>query len=144
MGFSITITGQLWEFLGSLALGCAIGVLYDVFRILRAAVVHKSFMVFIEDVVFFLLAGFLTFSYFFAVEQGQLRIFVLLGEILGFVLYFFTIGVVVMRMSRLILRFIRGALRFLFRPFTAIFSHLRKRVGVRFQKTEGAAASQEK
>lgn len=53
----ITVAGQTWLFLLSVALGAALGVCYDVFRILRIAFRHPSLAVLLEDILFSLAAG---------------------------------------------------------------------------------------
>ena len=64
----ITIAGQTWLFLLSIALGAGLGVCYDLFRILRIALPHPTLAVLAED---------LLFSY-FRFDWGRSRISALL------------------------------------------------------------------
>ena len=46
---------------------------------------------------------------------GQLRFFIVLGELLGGVIYYFTIGSLVMKISKLIIRAVKAVFRFIYR-----------------------------
>ena len=80
----ITVAGQTWLFLLSVALGAALGVCYDVFRILRIAFRHPSLAVLLEDILFSLAAAGATFAFLLTTGNGQLRAFFLIGEMVEF------------------------------------------------------------
>ena len=80
----ITVAGQTWLFLLSVALGAALGVCYDVFRILRIAFRHPSLAVLLEDILFSLAAAGATFAFLLTTGNGQLRAFFLIGSWWGF------------------------------------------------------------
>ena len=91
----MTVARETVIFLLSCLVGAWIGVVYDAFRIIRIAFPHGKWAVFIEDVIFVLISA--VFTFFFSVKflNGFFRVFVVAGEILGFVIYYFTIGVLV-------------------------------------------------
>ena len=89
------------------ALGAGLGVLYDVFRLLRLVTGGKALLVFLEDLLFSFLAAGCTLYFIIEFCSGWLRLFVLAGEVLGFILYHFTVGEIVIRLFRLICRGIR-------------------------------------
>ena len=64
-------------------------VLYDLFRILRRVFHHRDWLVFCEDVCFFVLAGMLTWQYLLENCRGELRAFVFAAELIGALLWFF-------------------------------------------------------
>ncbi|MEM1485950.1 spore cortex biosynthesis protein YabQ [Oscillospiraceae bacterium PP1C4] len=113
----ITIAGQTWMFLMSIALGAVLGVCYDVFRILRVAVDHPPFAVVIEDVIFSIICAVATFLFMISVDSGQVRVFVLIGEGVGFMLYYCTVGVLIIGVSKWIIGIIRSIFTFLWRIF---------------------------
>ena len=53
----ISVSQQTMTFLQSLLLGAALGMLYDVFRILRLLIPSGKVISFVEDIVYFLLCG---------------------------------------------------------------------------------------
>lgn len=96
-----------WEqtriFLWAIAVGAGIMALYDLFRILRLAFAQREWMIFLEDVCFFAVAGMVTWFYLLESCKGQLRGFVFIGEGIGAVLYFLTLGQLVMAASKSII-----------------------------------------
>lgn len=108
---------QVWLFLEAVLLGAALGAVYDVFRILRLAFPNGRVLIFLEDMLYFALVGIVSFSFVLLQNGGVLRAFLLAGELLGAVLYFFSLGVLVMKAAQGIIRLVRGFLRFLFRIF---------------------------
>lgn len=71
----ITVAGQTWLFLLSVALGAALGVCYDVFRILRIAFRHPSLAVLLEDILFSLAAAGATFAFLLTTATAAARLF---------------------------------------------------------------------
>ena len=86
------ITNQLVWFGQSILLGIFLGITYDIFRILRSSIKHNTTIVFIEDMIFFLICSVATFYFMMNVSMGQIRIFILIGELIGAILYKITIG----------------------------------------------------
>ncbi|MEG1943175.1 MAG: spore cortex biosynthesis protein YabQ [Angelakisella sp.] len=102
----MSISHQLTMFLYALLLGGLFGIIYDVFRVSRLAFRLPWGLVLLEDITFFLLSAVLLFGYFLEQNSGEVRIFAVLGVLLGWVIYFFTLGTIVMRLSGLIIRII--------------------------------------
>lgn len=104
-------------FLWSMAVGAGIMMCYDVFRILRAAFQPNDVCIFIEDVIFFVIAGLATWFYLLESCHGELRGFVMVGEGIGGLLYFLTVGRAVMGVARPLIRFFQGVIeRLILRP----------------------------
>lgn len=114
---AIAITEQTAVFLHALLLGMALGCLYDVFRITRIAFLIPAALVLAEDLLFFFLSSIVLFGFMLERSYGQIRWFILLGVVLGWVLYYFTLGSLVMKCSARIIGFTRRLLAFLWRPF---------------------------
>lgn len=124
----ITIAGQTWMFLLSIALGAALGVCYDVFRIVRIAVPNPPAVIVAEDLAYAVICTVATFLFFLTIDCGQIRLFVLFGEVIGFVLYYCTIGVLVLGVSRRIIgvvHFVCGVVwRVLLRPVWVVLEKI--------------------
>lgn len=124
----IVVAQQVWLFLYSCLLGAGLGLLYDLFRISRIAFPSPVAVVLVEDILYFGLCAVATFLFIMAQNYGQIRWFILAGELIGWVVYYLTVGVVVIGASRAIIRVIAWMLRLLYRlfiaPFVAIFRWL--------------------
>ena len=142
----ISIASQTWIFLGAIVLGAGLGVYYDAFRILRIAIPHAPWAVCMEDLLFFLLGGVLTACYLLVTEYGELRLFILVGETIGFILYHCTIGVVVMGAAKGVIGGLRWIgtwiWRLFFAPLIAVFKFLERNLRKMLRKaTERASGS---
>ena len=139
----IEVNTQTVVFLQSLALGFALGLFYDVFRILRLAVRHSGAAVFLEDVLFFAFCAVVTFLFSLTAVSGHVRVFLVVGEFLGATLYYFSLGALVMRVSKVIIRFVKALLRLLYRIFIRPFVRLARffaRKGAKIGAKWGAKA----
>ena len=71
----------------SILLGCVFCFFYDLLRALRKAY-HNSFIAInIFDIMYWIISAFITFVFLIARTNGEIRGFVLLGELMGFVLF---------------------------------------------------------
>ena len=88
---------ELGLFIFSVVIGIVFALVFDVLRVIRIIFPHKAFVVFIEDILFMLFCGFWFFIFSMTYARGQLRAFLLMGSVLGFSLYIFTVGELVKR-----------------------------------------------
>lgn len=125
----ITVAEQTKNFLFSCGFGFLLGILYDFFRILRIAFFRKKISVFIQDIIFWALSAMLTFIFILSLNHGEIRGYILFGELLGFVIYFFSFGPLVVRSGKAVIellkRFLKIVFRIIFAPFRFIFKLLR-------------------
>ena len=127
-----------WEqtliFLRAIAVGAGIMLCYDLFRMLRIAFTVSDAVIFVEDVVFFVAAGLITWFYLLESCRGELRGFVMIGEGLGGIIYFFTIGRAVMGVAKPVIHFLQhlidrlilSPLRWIWKTAVAVFHWLVK------------------
>lgn len=126
----IAVNTQTIIFLQSLLLGAALGAVYDLFRIFRVAFPLPAGVIVAEDLLYFVFCGFVSFFFAMTVNFGQVRFFILLGEAMGFLLYYLTLGSLVMRCAQKILDALRWILRLvgkLFLPAVWLFCWLKRR-----------------
>lgn len=83
---------QILVFLCSCVLGVILGVFYDIFRVIRVMINPKNIVVFVQDVVYFLICGFITFAFVLVFNFGESRFYILVGETIGWVTYHITLG----------------------------------------------------
>lgn len=67
--------------------GILIGLLFDVFRILRKSFKTADIVTYIEDIMFWILTGIIILYSIFAFNNGEIRLFMFLGLILGIAFY---------------------------------------------------------
>lgn len=112
-------------FLGACLLGAAIAACYDTLRLIRVMLPHPRFLINLEDFLFFVAAAVVTFAFFLSYSDGGFRIFILAGELLGAVLYFFSISLVLLRLLSPVMRLARRLLRGIFHPFVLLFQRIK-------------------
>ncbi len=127
--YGLSLATQTKNFLFSLGLGFIMGIFYDVFRIIRISISQKKIVVIIFDVLYCIFLGFSDFIFFITVNEGQIRFYLLCGELMGFAVYYFSLGAIIFSLSEKIIEFIRNSLKRFFCvlifPFKWIFTRLR-------------------
>lgn len=116
---------QMLSFLLSIFLGVCVGVFYDVFRILRLSLSTHKIVVLVQDILFWLFTAVASFLFVFVVNNGEFRFYFVFGELVGFAVYYFTMGAAVMKITQWLVKIIRkifrGVFRILLFPFKKIF-----------------------
>lgn len=124
----IYLADQTRSFLYSCGLGAMLGVFYDLFRILRIAFPTRRWAVFVQDVIYWAACALLSYLFLLTQSDGVVRVFLLVGELLGATLYRYTLGRLVMRVAEALIAAVKAVLRFLyrylFRPIWRLFYNL--------------------
>lgn len=102
----MAITSETILFLIFLLDGAIVGLLFDIFRILRRSFKTPDFITYIEDIGFGILSGAILIFSIIIFNKGELRLFIFLGIILGLAIYMLTISKYVVKISVKIIRFI--------------------------------------
>ncbi len=119
-----TLREQMYCLLWSLVLGVLLGIVYDLFRLLRITLCRSKGSVFLLDLMFMLVCAFSCVFFSMGFSRGSTRYFTLIGMAAGFFLYFFTAG----RIIRFILEFLFKKIRSLLCLIYNYFSKTSKRV----------------
>ena len=114
------------RFFYSLGFGFLLGILYDVFRIVRLAVSNAKPFVAVMDFLYFVVCGILSFFFVLVTDEGNLRIYTVLGEALGWMIYYFSFGVIAMKVTSIAVNGIRRLVRIVFSPFVFVFNKTRR------------------
>ena len=80
---SDTIGVEIHQFLNCLWYGVVLFGVYDALRIWRAFLHHASWAIEVEDLLFWIWAGFYLFAHFFVDTYGAVRVYQLLAVVLG-------------------------------------------------------------
>ncbi len=151
------------------AVGVLLGIVYDVFRILRIAVepsnrlrllniitdkktadekkpygeTVRTVIIAIEDIIYSIICAVVISVMIFHINSGHPRWFILLGTALGFFVYYFTVGKIVMLFSSYIILFVRTVFMFVMKltlfPLLKLISFL-SRIAVRLLRRLTCAA----
>ena len=119
-------------FLYSLIVGFIIGMIFDVFRLLRCCGLNNSIFVFFEDIIFCLISVTVIFIFTFAMNEGVFRSYELFGIIAGFLIYYNTFGRLVMAFSEIIINAFKKFFSFLFIIIKNTIDKFYKRVKILF------------
>ena len=110
--------------------GVLIGIIFDIFRILRKTIKTSDFVTCIEDFLFGIITSIILFYSIFTYNNGELRFFMFLAVILGFVLYICTISSYLIKINVKIINVIKRIFLKLFeiiyKPLIKTFKILKK------------------
>lgn len=115
-----TAKTQLEVFLISCGVGLVLGLIYDIFRVFRIVVPHTNLLVAIEDVILITLYSVFTMCFAFSLMRGQIRVFFLVGNALGFTVWLLTIGSIVVKTANRIKSYIMAIFNILKLPFKQV------------------------
>ena len=86
------INTQLLSFIAYLFSGIIICIVFDLFRSLRKGIKTSNIATYIEDVLFWVIAGLVILFVVNKYNYGELRVYTFLAMMLGAIVYFFTIS----------------------------------------------------
>lgn len=137
--YSLSLAQQTKGFLLALGMGFLLGILYDFIRIVRISISRGKIAVIICDILFCALACLCTFLFCLTVNEGEIRLYLVLGEVAGFFVYYFSLGAIIFSCSEKIINFIKRLMRSVFGvisfPFRWIFGKTRKVFNKLFKKS---------
>ena len=140
------IINQLYSLVIYLICGIIIGTLFDTFRALRKTFRTSDIVTYIEDFVFWIMTGLILIFVFFNFSDGQIRIYNLIGLLIGTISYmillsksFIKISVIVLKFIKITIykilkilvfpiKFIINLLKKVFKPFTFFVININKHI----------------
>jgi len=121
------ITLELQFFLLSILWGGVLLLVYDIFRIIRRIISHDSFIIAVEDLLYWVAAGLSIFILMYKENNGIIRGFSIMGMLIGMVLYHNII-------SGFLVKLVTKFIRILLLPFSKALKQIRKLIGYLFKK----------
>ena len=115
---------QAYLFLVFSMTGIVIGILFDIFRILRITIKTSNIITYIEDVLFWILTGLLILYNIWYFNDGEIRIFMFLGMILGILIYISTLSSIFIKIFSKLLQTIIKLLKIPFKALLVIFQKI--------------------
>lgn len=118
--WEINTANQTFSFILSLCIGALFCVLYDILRAVRKVCLNSFWSVFLTDILLWIFYAFATFLFLMSRTNGEIRGYVLAGELSGFVLFRLTFS----RLMLAVLVFIVTKLAELNKKAVRIFNKL--------------------
>ena len=121
---------QIYIFIIFIFNGCIIGILFDIFRILRKSFKTSDLVTSLEDIAFCIITGFFLIYSIFLFNNGQIRLYVLLGLVIGLIFYMLVLSKYMIKISVFVITFLKKIfsviLHFVLSPIRIIISLLNK------------------
>ncbi len=73
-------------------IGSIIGILFDIFRVIRKSFKTPDNITFLEDLIYIILSGSLIIYSIIKINGGEVRFYLFLGILFGIMIYFLTIS----------------------------------------------------
>ena len=105
------VSNQSILFLTSVQIGVLMGVLFDLIRIFRKLLKHPNFLVQIEDMLYWVVCGFMGFYMLYVCNYAEIRPYIFIGIILGAVFYFLTFSIIFMKIATLMINYIKALVK---------------------------------
>lgn len=121
------VENQAYLFLIFSLTGVIIGILFDIFRVLRKSFKTSNIITYIEDIMFWILTGTLILYNIWYFNDGEIRFFMFLGMIMGILIYILTLSNLFIKINSSILEILKkiiGTLSIIFRPIMSIFNKI--------------------
>ena len=121
---------QLISFTIFIVVGLSIGIVFDIFRILRKSFKTSDIITYVEDVLFWIITGLIILYSIFKFNNGELRLYIFIGVFAGIILYITTISYYFILINVKIIKLLKAIIYKLFNlivfPIRVIFSVFRK------------------
>lgn len=95
--------------------GAIIGLVFDIFRILRKSFKTSDIITIIQDILFWIITGLIILYSIFVFNNGEIRFFMFIGIFLGVGLYMLLLSRYIIKASVAIITFIKRIIAFIFK-----------------------------
>lgn len=120
------VSNQAYLFFVFVINGIIIGLLFDFFRIARKVFHTNDMMTYIEDILFWILAGITVLYSIFVFNNGELRLFMFLGILLGAFVYMLFVSSYIIKINVKIIQVLKNVIGVIMLPFKFIYRILHK------------------
>lgn len=117
---------QLYSLLIFTISGILVGIFFDIFRVLRKSFKTSDLLTYIEDILFWIITGIFLLFIIFKFNNGEIRSYVIIGLILGIIIYMLAISKHFININVKIISFIKKIFKILSYPIKLILNILRK------------------
>lgn len=121
---------QAYLFVMFILNGILVGILFDIFRILRKSFKTPDLITYLEDIIFWIIAGLLTLYSIFKFNNGEIRIYIFVAIIVGVLMYMMTLSKYFIKLNVFIISTIKKVIGTVIStvlyPFKVLFRFLKK------------------
>lgn len=110
------LADQVYIFLSSIVIGAIMGVIFDFFRALRRKGNTKNILVYIQDIIFWFIIAVIIIVSSFIINNGELRGYMLIGYILGVLVYMLMLSKYIKLLFGIIFDFIEKIFGYILLP----------------------------
>lgn len=111
----LSVTAEFSVFLWCIVCGSIAALIFDVFRIIRRLIYSGCLKTSIEDILYWIIAGFLIYYFALLFNGGEIRFYMFAGIITGALLYFTTASPLIINGFVYLIRVIFKILSFIFK-----------------------------
>lgn len=105
------VINQAYLFLIFTINGIFIGILFDIFRVLRRSFKTSDIITYIQDILFWILTGFVLLYSVFTFSNGEIRFYMFLGVFIGGLIYMLMFSKYFININVKIIMFIKNIVR---------------------------------
>lgn len=138
MSYTEPLFNQISRFLMSMGFGFVLCIIYLIFSFLRMLCGEKRWMYILYDTLFGITATVLSFFFMLIYNNGQVRLNLVVGQLIGGAVLYFTLGRRLIKPMTALSKLVRGVLKIVLMPlklyiesFPAFFRRLRDRMSER-------------
>ena len=102
------IHNQVYVFLWSILIGSILALVFDVFRLMRRKGNTKNIVVYIQDIIYWIIVAVIIIISAFVTNDGELRGFMFVGYIIGAIFYLILFSKVLLKICGALLDFIEN------------------------------------
>lgn len=133
------MNSQIYILLAFFITGIIIGLIFDIFRITRKAFKVPNILIYIEDILFWILTGIILLFTIFNFTTGEIRLYMIITVIFGSLTYFITISKYFILINIKVIQFLKSMVYFILLPFKKIwqfFSKIIDKIKIKFKKID--------
>ena len=126
---------QLYIVISFFFAGIIIGVLFDIFRVTRKSFRTPNIIIYIEDILFWILTGLIIILTTYLHTDGQIRLYMILMLITGAFTYFILVSKYFIKINVKLLNLVQSITKFIIHlvinPFKIILSFIKSNIKIK-------------
>lgn len=115
------IHNQIYSLLIFTITGILIGIIFDIFRVIRKTFKTPDFITYIEDLIFWMITGVLLLFTIFKFNNGEIRSYIFVGLGVGIIIYLLAISKLFIKVNVIIISFFKKIISFIFKYIVKLF-----------------------
>lgn len=113
-------------FLITLLGGMVIGVVFDIYRVIKDATYKNVVFYTLSDLIVWIVLSILAFETVFIANSGSVRWFEIIALLVGYILYTVTISKYFLKLLRILIRLLKNIIMLIIKPLIILFNIIKK------------------